>query len=150
METMSISLSKVTKENYEAVCDLQVTEEQDQYVAPNTWSLVESMFNDGHETRAICLNEVPIGFFMWVKETEQRTSIWRFMVDSKHQNNGFGRKAMNLALDEIRSDNQVKEIEICYDPENPVAKDFYSSFGFKEIGFGEDGDDMLAVISVKA
>ena len=57
---------------------------------------------------------------------------------------------MNLALDEIRSDNQVKEIEICYDPENPVAKDFYSSFGFKEIGFGEDGDDMLAVISVKA
>ena len=150
METMSISLSKVTKENYEAVCDLQVTEEQDQYVAPNTWSLVESMFNDGHETRAICLNEVPIGFFMWVKETEKRTSIWRFMVDSKHQNKGFGRKAMNLALDEIRSDNQVKEIEICYDPENPVAKDFYSSFGFKEIGFGEDGDDMLVVISVKA
>lgn len=149
METMSISLSKVTKENYEAVCDLQVTEEQDQYVAPNTWSLVESMFNDGHETRAICLNEVPIGFFMWVRETEERTSIWRFMIDSKHQNKGFGRKAMNLALDEIRSDVQVKEIEICYDPENPVAKDFYSSFGFKEIGFGEDGDDMLAVISVK-
>lgn len=146
---MSISLSKVTKYNYELVCDLQVTQEQDQYLASNTWSIVESMFNDGHETRAICLDGTPIGFFMWVKETEDRTSIWRFMVDSKHQNKGFGRKALHLALDEIRSERMVKEIEICYDPENSVAKDFYASFGFKEVGLDADGDEMLAIISVK-
>lgn len=147
---MSISLSKVTRENYEAVCDLSVTKEQDEYVAPNTWSLVESMFNDGCEVRAICLDQDPIGFFMWVKETDTRTSIWRFMIDSKHQNKGFGRKAMNLAIDEIRSDKGVREIEICYNPANPVAKDFYSSFGFNETGMGEDGDDMLAIIQIQA
>lgn len=147
---MSISLSKVTRQNYEAVCDLQVTEDQDAYVAPNTWSLVESMFNEGYVARAICLDETPIGFFMWVRETDARTSIWRFMVDSKHQNQGFGRKAMNLALDEIRSDKEVREIEICYNPDNPVARDFYSSFGFREVGMDEDGDDMLAVILVNA
>lgn len=145
---MTISLSKVTKMNYEAVCDLEVLEEQDEYVASNTWSLVESMFNDGYETRAICLDGAPVGFFMWVKESDTKVSIWRFMVDSKHQNKGIGRKAMNLALDEIRNDINIKEIEICYNPENPVAKDFYSSFGFNEIGMDEE--DMLAVISITA
>lgn len=34
--------------------------------------------------------------------------------------------------------------------ENPVAKDFYSSFGFQEVGLDEDGEDMLAVIKLWA
>ena len=28
------------------------------------------------------------------------------------------------------------------------AKDFYSSFGFQEVGLDEDGEDMLAVIKL--
>ncbi|MDS0788478.1 LysR substrate-binding domain-containing protein [Proteus vulgaris] len=42
----------------------------------------------------------------------------------------------------------INEIEICYNPLNPVAKTFYSSFGFKETGMDKDGDDMLAVIKI--
>ncbi|NRD74744.1 GNAT family N-acetyltransferase [Shewanella sp. VB17] len=145
---MEVSLRHVTKENYEAVCELDVEKTQEDYVACNMWSLVESMFNEGHESRAIYANDEPIGFLMWVRETTEKISIWRFMVDQKHQKKGIGRKALNLSLAEIRLVSDLKKIEICYNPKNPVAKDFYSDFGFIEVGMDEEDEDMLAVINI--
>ena len=145
---MKISLRPVTKENYEAVCELDVTKEQEYFVACNMWSIVESKYNDGYETRVIYLKEAPVGFFMWVKESEIKVSIWRFMVDKKHQQKSIGRVALNLALAEIKKVTDLQEIEICYNPKNPVAKEFYSSFGFSEVGMDEDDEDMLAVIEL--
>lgn len=87
-------------------------------------------------------------FFMWVSETPEKVSIWRFMVDQRFQKAGIGRAALNLALNEIKVSDKVKEIEICYDLENPVAKDFYSSFGFQEVCMDENGEDMLALIKL--
>ncbi|WP_445494195.1 GNAT family N-acetyltransferase [Photorhabdus sp. SF281] len=145
---MYITLTDVDKGNYEAVCDLSVTKHQYEYVADNTWSLVESKFHPSYQTRTICLDGKPVGFFMWVPETDRRISIWRFMVDQHYQNKGIGRKAMLLALDEIRRTNGLEEIEICYNPKNPVAQNFYASFGFVEVGMDEDGEDMLAMIKV--
>ncbi len=145
---MEVSLRPVTKGNYDEVCELDVTKEQQEYVACNMYSLVESMFNEGYETRAIYFNEAPVGFFMWVQESNEKISIWRFMVDEKHQQKGIGRTALNLALDEIKQTSGLRMIEICYDPANPVAKEFYSSFGFAETGMDEDDEDMLAVIEL--
>jgi len=47
------------------------------------------------------MKEEPVGFFMWVKESEIKVSIWRFMVDKNHQQKSIGRAALNLALAEI-------------------------------------------------
>ena len=145
---MAVSLRQITKSNYEQVCDLDVSEEQQDYVASNMWSLVESSFNEGYETRAIYLGEEPVGFFMWVTKTLSKVSIWRFMIDHKHQKKGIGRIALNLALNEIKLTYGLKEIEICYNPNNPVAKAFYSSFGFVEVGMDDDNEDMLAAITL--
>ena len=145
---MQISLEEINKKNYESVCDLDVTEAQEDYVACNMWSLVESFYNEGHTCKAIYFNDEPVGFFMWVKESVSKVSIWRFMVDKKHQNQGIGRKALTLAIEAIKQTPSIKEIEICYNANNPVAKDFYSSFGFQEVCLDEDGDDMLALIQL--
>lgn len=145
---MEVSLRQVTKKNYEEVCELDVTNEQEDYVACNMWSIVESKYNDGYETRAIYMKEEPVGFFMWVQESEVKVSIWRFMVDKKHQQKSIGRVSLNLALAEIKEVSGLKEIEICYNPKNPVAKAFYSSFGFSEVGMDKDDEDMLAVIKL--
>ncbi|WP_444946208.1 GNAT family N-acetyltransferase [Microbulbifer sp. VTAC004] len=145
---MATSLRLITKDNYEAVCDLDVALEQQEYVACNLWSLVEAQFNTGYETRAIYFGENPVGFFMWVKENHEKMSIWRFMVDQKYQQKGIGRTALKLALHEIRQTPNIKQIKICYNPKNPVAKDFYSSFGFVEVGIDDDNEDMLAIIDL--
>ena len=145
---MKISLEEIDKSNYEAVCDLDVTKEQEEYVACNMWSLVEAHYNSGHTCKAIYENGQPIGFLMWVLETESKISIWRFMVDQNHQKKGIGREALKMALEEIAAYPAIKEIEICYNPKNPVAKDFYASFGFQEVGMDEDGEDMIALIKL--
>jgi len=60
---VEVSLHQITKENYEEVCELDVTKERQDYVACNMWSLVESQFNEGYETRAIYADAEPVGFF---------------------------------------------------------------------------------------
>ncbi|HDM8234062.1 TPA: GNAT family N-acetyltransferase [Vibrio campbellii] len=145
---MNVSLREVTKQNYELVCDLDVTRPQEEFVACNMWSLVESFYNEGYVVRAIYLGEEAVGFFMWVYETSDKVSIWRFMIDAKHQNRGIGRVALKLAIEEIKQTPNLKQIEICYNPTNPVAKPFYSHFGFEEVGMDEDGEDMLAIIEL--
>jgi diamine N-acetyltransferase len=107
---VEVSLHQITKENYEEVCELDVTKEQQDYVACNMWSLVESQFNEGYETRAIYANAEPVGFFMWVEESKSKTSIWRFMIDKGHQQKSIGRTALNLALAEIKKAVNLQEI----------------------------------------
>ena len=147
---MNISLEDITSANYEDVCDLDVTKAQQDYVASNMWSLVEAHYNSGHTCKAIYQNNKPVGFFMWVQETPTKVSIWRFMVDEHHQNKGIGRQALTMAIAEIKTTSKLEQIEICYNPKNPVAKDFYSSFGFEEVGLDEDEEDMLAIINIKS
>ncbi|MCM3758162.1 GNAT family N-acetyltransferase [Sporosarcina aquimarina] len=146
---MEITLKALNLDNYEEVCDLSVSKEQEDYVAENMWSIVESKYHPSYETRAIYSGDKPVGFFMWVPETTTKTSIWRFMVDEKYQKQGIGRKALHLAIEEMRENKELEVIEICYNPENPVAYNFYASFGFKEMGLDEDGDDMLAVLRIR-
>ena len=143
---MAVSLRGITADNYAAVCDMDVADHQQDYVACNMWSLVESHYNEGYTCRAIYQDETPVGFIMWVQENENKVSIWRFMIDQYQQGKGIGRLALQLALAEIKDSPWLETIEICYNPNNPVAGDFYASFGFVEVGMDDDGDDMLAVI----
>ncbi|WP_232528236.1 GNAT family N-acetyltransferase [Stenotrophomonas maltophilia] len=64
------------------------------------------------------------------------------------QGRGIGRRALEVALAQIRDTPGLAEIEICYNPRNPVAGAFYGSFGFVETGMDDDGEDMLAVLPV--
>ncbi|EQB4331173.1 GNAT family N-acetyltransferase [Providencia stuartii] len=143
---MNLQLRTITKENYKAISLLEVFEEQEDFVASNTWSLLEAAYNKEYVTRGIYLNDTPVGFFMWVPKSDNTVAIWRFMIDKSHQNHGIGRQAMALALAEIKQDNSLQAIEICYNPKNSVAKSFYSSFGFQEIGLDEDDEEMLAMM----
>lgn len=145
---MKITLEEINKSNYGAICDLAVTEAQEDYVASNVWSLVESHYNQGYTCRAICKDGDPVGFLMWVLEKPEKVSIWRFMVDMQFQTRGIGRIALALALTEIKSNKNLKEIEICYKASNTVAKHFYSSFGFQETGLDQDSGEMLATITL--
>ncbi len=143
-----VKLTAVDQTNYERICDLEVFEEQEAYVASNLWSLVQASYNPTCTARAIYYQDAPVGLFLWSAESPGKVSIWRFMVDKQHQHRGIGRQALGLLLEELRHIQGLAQIEICYHPENPVAGNFYSSFGFVETGMDKDGDDMLAVIDV--
>ena len=66
----------------------------------------------------------------------QEASIHRFMIDRKHQCKGYGHAALSETLEEIRTIPGVNP----HMPENPVAKQFYPSFSFVEVGRDRDGE----------
>jgi diamine N-acetyltransferase len=92
-----------------------------------------------------------MGFLMYdvqkKKGKAQKVSIYNFMIDWKHQNKGYGRTALSKALKEIRAISGVNRISIHYMPENPIAKPFYITFSFVEVGRDRDGD-VIAVLKL--
>ena len=76
--------------------------------------------------------------------------IWRFMIDKNHQKKGYGTRAMELALEFIRT-FPCGKAEYCwlsYNPENEVARRLYRSFGFEEMEMPEGWDEVPAVLKL--
>ncbi len=145
-----IQLKDVTADNWEAVIALKLTEEQEDLVADNTYSLAESKFSPHAVPKAIYAGRKPVGFIMYEPLVDENKPhdylIYRFMIDRRHQNKGYGRKALAKAIKAIKKDKHWRRIIISYMPDNLTAKSFYASLGFVETRTDEDGE-MMAVIA---
>ena len=79
--------------------------------------------------------------------------IWRLMIDKRYQGKGYGRKAMELALEFICTwlSGKSKYCWISYEPENESAKNLYASFGFVEqpqYFKGKPGEEIPAILEL--
>ena len=163
----TIRFKKVTTKNFDELIGLCVDKSQESYVADNVYSLAEACAAQAEgkfvKPIGIYAGDVPVGFLMigyditdgWPDVIPYFTSksylIWRFMIAKEHQNKGYGKAAMKLALDYIRT-CPAGEAEYCwlsYEPENETAKKLYASFGFEEMpAFYTEGDEMPAVLKL--
>ena len=145
-----VTLRDVTADNWEEVVDLKVSKEQKGFVTSNAYSLAESKFDPYVRPRAIYAGRRVVGFLMYeTLESEGRPheySIYRLMIDKRQQGKGYGRRALERAIDEIKQDAQAKRITICYEPENAVSEQFYRSVGFREVGLDEDGEIIAEIV----
>ena len=72
------------------------------------------------------------------------------MIDKACQGRGFGKEAVQLALDYIKT-FPCGKAEYCwlsYEPENEAARQLYRSFGFSETGEA-DGEELIAVLRLQ-
>lgn len=149
----------VTKDNWRELIEIQVREDQKNFVASNVMSIAESQFGfeepgDGHwdfYPFGIYDGETPVGFLMYslnYAHPTQQAFIMRLMVDEKAQGRGYGRFAMQKMLEIFRSDGRVQEVGISYAPANEVARAFYASLGFVEPGALIEGET-LAVLKLR-
>ena len=161
-----VHLEKVTYSNALDVCKLSIFESQYPFVADNEESLVEAYLAVTSETSyaypfAIYDDDALVGFLMLgynegalegqdaPKALRDNYSLWRLMIDKRYQRKGFGREAVRLALEFVRTWPHGKA-EACvtsYNPENEVAKKLYASFGFVENGEMDD-DEIVAVLKL--
>lgn len=145
---MDIFLKEITKDNFEAVGELHIPDDQQEHLSLNIWSIAESKFYDSHHARAIYNEDKLIGFIMWVDVSDDKTSIFRFMVAHEFQNKGMGRLALAKAIEDIKNRHGLKTIEICYSPDNDIAKKLYFSSGFSEVGLSDCGVEAYAQIKL--
>jgi diamine N-acetyltransferase len=142
----TVKLRKVTADNLQAVAGLELAPDQADLVADNVYSLAESKFDPDARPRAIYAGKRIVGFLMYEIDGCKAT-IYRFMIDRRHQRRGYGRAAVSEALRKFRSMRGLRTVAISYMPANRPARQFYASLGFREVGLDTDGE-MIAKLKL--
>lgn len=164
-----IRLESINNKNAWDVIDLKVKKSQRDFVASNLFSIAQAYTTLGTECSAfpfaIMKGKKAVGFLMIgyneaalyedfdevvsPEALKNNYSLWRLMIDKKYQKKGYGRKAIKLALDFVRSFpcGEAEYCEVSYEPENKVAAKLYRSLGFVENG-EMDGDEIVAVLKL--
>lgn len=69
--------------------------------------------------------------------------LWRFMIAAEHQGKGYGRRALDLVVERVRSLPGARELLSSYVPGKHGPRDFYLRYGFVETGEVEHGEAMI-------
>jgi len=153
----------------EVCINLNVTDEQTNFVASNSISLAEAFDTNkrhterGEHSRAapyaaykdsIMVGFVMIGYFYPGENDEDEAYcdepfyyIWRLLVDKECQGKGFGKEILNLAMKKVKT-KYLGDANLCfssYHPDNNTSRRTFASYGFKEDGRIIDGETVCKI-----
>ena len=138
-----VTLKRITRRNLGAILRLKVKPKQEFLVATNAKSIAQAHFYREAWYRAIYLGDTPIGFVLLVdrtlkykriKQKNPTLYLWRLMIDGKYQGNGYGRDAVELVIDHLKTRPNAKEITLHHEQTEGNAGEFYEKLGFKLTG----------------
>lgn len=132
-----VELREITKENYEEVLALHVSEAQTAFVPTVTEALAQAwVYKDTAYPFAVYADGVPVGFIMLgYYELRDQYTVWKFLIDERYQRRGCGKEALRLAIRWLREKFGVSEVFLGCAHENRIAEKLYASVGFQRTGF---------------
>jgi len=146
-----VTLREITPANVRAVCALEVEEGQKGNVAANAVSLAEAYAShDEAWPRAIYAGEDLVGFLMVYDPStvanpdEPDFFLWRLMIDRRWQRRGYGRAAVQLAIDYVRW-RGAKRLLVSHVKHATALGAFYGSFGFAYTGREDERELYMAL-----
>ena len=159
-----LKLEKINRNNVAEILKLEVFENQKSFVATNNSSIIEAYIaitdNNDVFTFGIYNDDAPVGFLMIgfdvnsddegaPKIAKGNYNIWCLMIDKKFQGKGFGKKAMNLALEFVNTFpcGTAKYCWLSYESDNDIARQLYQSVGFVETD-EKDGEEIVAILKL--
>jgi diamine N-acetyltransferase len=141
MEEPEVSLREVTADTVREICRLRVGAGQDGLVAPVAESIAEAHFAPTAWFRAVYAGDTPVGFVMLSDDPASgQYHLWRLLVDAGHQGKGYGRRAVELACDYVRTRPGATELLTSWVPGERGPEEFYRKLGFERTGEVEDGE----------
>ena len=146
-DSSKVTFREITEDSVRTICDLSVRSDQQKFVAPNAVSIAQAHFSKHAWFRAIYADETPIGFIMIEDQPEKpEYYLWRFMIDTRYQRMGFGRRAMAIAIEHVKKRPNATEFltSVTQDEGGPQA--FYEKIGFELTGEYEDGEAMMRLV----
>jgi len=145
--TTEVSLREITADTVRAICRLQVGPGQDRFVAPNSVSIAQAHFEPRAWFRAIYAGDESVGFIMVYEDREKpEYFLWRLMVAAEHQRKGYGRRALELLLERVRSLPGATELGTSYVPAEGGPEAFYKGLGFVDTGEVDDGEEVCRLL----
>ena len=128
---MNITLKTINENNWRECIGLKVRDDQERFVATNENGLALAYAHKEMEPRGIYNDDIIVGFIMFAKDPDDGLYyINRFMIDKRYQGNGFGKKALEILIEEIKGSG-AETIDIIHKPDNANAIRLYRDLGFK-------------------
>lgn len=139
---MQVTLQPITKDNWKPAARLKVGDDQQNFVAPNWYSIIQTLYEpETLSSWGIYDGENIVGFTMLGYEPEKtRHWIIRLMIALDEQGKGYGRAAMHAIIDYFKQVQGCSEVYISFVPDNEPAKKLYASVSFIDTGEIEDGE----------
>lgn len=142
-----VTLREINEDTVRGICNLSVREEQQQFVAPNAVSIAQAHFSPHAWFRAIYAGDSPVGFVMLEDQPEKpEYYLWRFMIDTRYQKMGFGRQAIALLVEHVKTRPAATELLTSVVQAEGGPQMFYERLGFKLTGEYEDGEAMMRLV----
>jgi len=149
---MNIEFKPITTENYIVCIDLKVAPEQDDFVAPNMYSLAQAAYEPELYPLGIYKDGVMVGFFLY--DFDYDTIGWsmsRFMIDYNYQNQGIGSVALGKFIQFFYKKHGQLTLHTSANVNNLSTIRLYEKFGFvkgKEFSY-ESGGKTYREIALK-
>ena len=144
-------LISVTEDNWMDVAALSVKEEQKGFVAPAIGILARGyVYRDCNvKIYAFEKDGIIVGTALVREFTGEPLGydLQQFMVDEQYQRKGYGSQALQLILDELRTEKHFDHVELCVKKTDTEAIRLYEKHGFVDSGYiDEDLPDSLNMI----
>ncbi len=135
-----VELKEVTKENFDEVLKLKVSEKQQNFVSSTVYSLAQAwVYKNTAYPFAVYADHIPVGFIMLgYYESKNQYTLWKFMIDERYQNRGYGKQAVALAINWLVNRFNVKKIYTGVAFQNAAAEKLYHSLGFRKTGVSDE------------
>ncbi len=132
-----VTLREITSETVGAVCRLSRTLEppRDKYVADNAFSIAQAHFEEHAWFRAVYADETPVGFVMISDRPDiPEYFLWRFMIAGDHHGKGYGRRAIELLVEHVKTRPGATELLTSCGQGDGSPEGFYLRLGFEHDG----------------
>ena len=147
---MNLELRTIDDTNKDAVEQLEVSDDQKQYIASNRKSLETAQKEEHREVArpfAIYADGRIVGFTMFAfdlasSDPNDRYWLWRFMIDKHLQRNGYGSAALEKIIQYFRS-HGANHILLSTKETNTAALSLYHKYQFVETGEMNDDEIVL-------
>ncbi len=134
-----LRLTEVTEENWTDVASLSVRDSQKGYLAPAIGILARGyVYRDCNAKIFVIENDgVIVGMALVRDFTDEPLGydLQQFMIDGRYQGKGYGSAALELILEELRSENRFDRVEVCVKREDAAAIHVYLKHGFFDSGY---------------
>ncbi|MCR4684606.1 MAG: GNAT family N-acetyltransferase [Lachnospiraceae bacterium] len=146
-----IELRKITEENFIDAFHLKLAPGQEEYVSHPIRSLAQAyVYRDQCRPFGIYNDGRMAGYVMVIYDYDiPEYDIWHMMIDQEYQGRGYGREALALVLDYIRTApfGDSNRVALTCNRNNSIALKLYESMGFSATG-NEDGDEIEFVMEM--